>query len=135
MKFIACVCWAYAETILSHTEHTRKRFHRTLSIRGTNFRVCSARGKKWTVFTCKFMLSIGERISSHTEHKGNKFHRWLSIRRTDFIACWACVEMFKSWISWPNLIWFSKISCYRPLGPHGFGFWKKVKKNFMLVYL
>jgi hypothetical protein len=30
--------WAYAETISSHTEHTRKRFHRLLSIR-RNFSV------------------------------------------------------------------------------------------------
>jgi hypothetical protein len=70
---------AHAETILSHTEHTRKRFHRTLSIRGTNFCACSASGKMWTVFTCKFMLSIretnliagwayAERISSLAEH-------------------------------------------------------------------
>ncbi len=76
---------------LSHTEHTRKRFHRTLSIRGTNFCACSASGKMWTVFTCKFMLSkrgtnfiahwaYTERISSLPEHTWNGFHCWLSIR-------------------------------------------------------
>ncbi len=107
---------------LGFWEHTRKRFvahwafeerlHRTLSIRGTNFRACSASSKMWTVFRCKFMLSIRrtnfiahwaytELISSHTEHA--------------FIAGWAYAEMFKSWIAWPNRIWFSKISCYRPL--------------------
>ncbi len=73
------VCWAYAETILSHAEHTRNRFHRTLSIPGTNFRACSASGKMWTVFTCTI----------HAEHKRNEFYRTLSIRGTNFIACWA----------------------------------------------
>ncbi len=71
------VCWAYAERILSHTEHTRNEFHRMLSILGT-----------------------------------------------------ACAEMFKSRISLPIRIRFLKISCYRPLGPYGFGFCKKsIKKN------
>ncbi len=60
------------ETILSHTEHMRKRFHRTLSIRRLNFRVCSASGKMLTVFTCTAMLSIW----------GN-----------DFIAPWAYEEI------------------------------------------
>ncbi len=78
------------ETILSHTEHTRKRFHGTLSIWGTNFRACPASGKMWTVFTCKYMLSIrrtnfiagwayAERISLLAEHTRNGFHCWLSI--------------------------------------------------------
>jgi hypothetical protein len=59
----------------------------------------------------------------------NEFHRMLSIRGTNFIACWACAEMFKSWISRPNRIRFSKISCYRPLGQYGFGFCKKSLKK------
>jgi hypothetical protein len=63
-------------------EHSRKRFHRTLSIRGTNFRACPASGKMWTVFTCKYMLSI-------------EFYCTLSIRQTNFIAGWAYAE----WIS------------------------------------
>ncbi len=95
-KLWACICWAYVETILSHTDHTRKRFHRTLIIRGTNFRACSASGKMWIVFTCTSMLNI---------------------RGTNFIAQWAYAKMFKSRISRPNLIQFSKISCYRTLGP------------------
>jgi hypothetical protein len=33
-------CSAYAERILSNTEHTRNDFHRMLSIRGTNFIAC-----------------------------------------------------------------------------------------------
>jgi hypothetical protein len=89
--FIACACWAYEETILTHTEHTRKRFYCTLSIRGTNFRVCSASVKMWTVFTYKSILSLhgtnfiahwayGEQILSLAEHTGNGFHRWLRIR-------------------------------------------------------
>ncbi len=96
-KIIACACWAYAETILSHTEHTRKRFHRTLSIRA-----CSASGKMWTVFTCKSMLSIrgtnfiahwayAKWISSLAEHMRDGLHSWLSKRG--------------------NQIRFSKISC------------------------
>ncbi len=124
-KIITCVCCAYAETILSHAEHTRNRLNRTLSIRGTNFRACSACCKMWTVFTCTI----------HAQHMRNKFYRMLSIHGTDFIACWACAEMFKSRISRPNRIRVSNISCYRPLGPYGFGFCKKSKKNFMLVYL
>ncbi len=107
-KLIACVCWAYAETILSHAEHTRNRFHCTLSIRGTNFRTCSASGKMWAVTTCTI----------HAEHTLNEFYRTLSIRGTDFIACWAWAEMFKSQISRPNRIRFSKIPCYRPLGSY-----------------
>jgi hypothetical protein len=77
--------------ILSHAEHTRNRFHRMLSIRGTNFRACSASGKMWTFLHVQSMLSIrgtnfiahwayGELISSHAEHTGNRFHRMLSMR-------------------------------------------------------
>ncbi len=86
-KIIACVCWAYAETILSHAEHTRNRFHCTLSIRGTNFRACSACCKMWTVFTCTI----------HAQHTQNEFYRPLSIRGTNFIACWAYVEPISSY--------------------------------------
>ncbi len=109
---IACICWAYAETILSHAEHTRNWFHHTLSIRGTNFRACSASCKMWTVFTCTI----------HALHTRNELYRILSIRGTNS-------EMFKSRISRPNRIRFSKISCYRPLGPCGFGFCKKKYKK------
>ncbi len=85
-KIIACVCWAYAETILSHTEHTWNEFHRTLSIRGTNFRACSASGKMWAVFTCTI----------HAELTRNEFYRTLSILGTNFIACWAYAEPISS---------------------------------------
>jgi hypothetical protein len=129
-KIIACVCLAYAETILSHAEHTLNRFHCTLSIRGTNFRACSASCKMWTVFTCTIH-------AQHTRNefyrtltiRWNEFHSMLSIRGTDFIACWACAEMFKSRISRLKRTRFSKISCYRPLGPYGFGFCKKKSKE------
>ncbi len=73
----ARACRAYVETILSHTEHTRKRFHHTLSIRGTNFCACSASGKMYMYCTCTYI---------HAEHKRNEFHRTLSIRGTNFIA-------------------------------------------------
>ncbi len=111
-----------------------------LSIRGTDFiaywayeEQISAHAQpavKWAHF---YMYNpcwaYAERILSHTEHTGNEFHRMQSILGTDFIACWACAEMFKSRISRPNRIWFSKISCYRPLGPLGFGFCKKRQKK------
>ncbi len=84
--FIACVCCAYAETILSHAEHTRNRFHRKLSIRGTNFRACSASCKMWTVFTCTI----------YAQHTRNEFYRTLSIRGTNFITCWAYAEQISS---------------------------------------
>ncbi len=73
--------------------------------------------------------AYAEQILSHTEQTRNKFHHMLSIHGTDFIACWACADMFKSQISRPNRIWFSKISCYRPLGPYVFGFCQKRKKK------
>jgi hypothetical protein len=85
-KIIACVCWAYSETILSQAEHTRNPFHRTMSIRGTNFRACSASGKMWTVFTCTI----------HAEHTRNEFYCTLSIRGTNFFACLAYVEPISS---------------------------------------
>jgi hypothetical protein len=114
--FIAC--WAYAEPISSHTEHTRNEFPRMLSQR-LNVNRFYMYNPCW---------AYAERILSHTEHTQNEFLRMLSIRGTDFIACWACAEMFKSRISGPNRWRFSKISCYRPLGPYGFGFCKTVKK-------
>ncbi len=73
--------------------------------------------------------AYAERILSHTEHTRNEFHCMLSILGTDFTACWACAEMFKSLISLPIRIRFLKISCYRSLGPHGFGFYKKSIKK------
>ncbi len=79
-KIIPCACWAYVKTSI-----------RPLSIRGANFRACSASGKMLTVFTCTSMLSIRgtnfialwaymERISSLAEHTRNWFYRWLSVR-------------------------------------------------------
>ncbi len=81
----------------------------------------------WTVFTCTI----------HAEHTRNEFYRTLSILGTNFIACWAYSEPISSHaeharkcrISRPNRIRFSKISCYRPLGPYGFGFCKKSHKK------
>jgi hypothetical protein len=67
-------------------EHTRNLFHRTLSIRGTNFRACSASGKRWTAFT----------FTIHAEHTRNEFYSTLSSRGTNFIACWAYAEPISS---------------------------------------
>ncbi len=107
--------WAYEERISAHAQPAVK---------------CEL------FYMCNLCWAYGERILSHTEHTRNEFHRMLSILGTDFIACWACAEMFKSRISLPIQKRFFKISCYRPLGPCGFGFCKKSQnKNFMLVYL
>ena len=66
--------WAYAETISSLAEHTRRRFHSTLSLRRTNIRVCSASVHILTVFTwtSKRML-----IAELTR---KRFHRLLGLR-------------------------------------------------------
>jgi hypothetical protein len=92
---------------------------RMLSIRGTDFIA------HW---------AYKERISAHAQPavKWEQFlhvQSRLSIHGTNFIAHWAYAEMFKSRISRPNGIRFSKISCYKPLGPYGFGFCKKSQKN------
>ncbi len=66
--------WAYAETISSLAEHTRRRFHRTHSLRRTNIRVYSASVQILIVFTwtSKRML-----IAELTR---KRFHRLLSLR-------------------------------------------------------
>ncbi len=124
-KIVACVCWAYAETILLHAEHTRNRFYRIL---GTNFRACSACGKMWTVFTC----------TVHAQHTRNEFYRTLSIRGTNFIACWAYLEPISSHaehISAESNTIFKNL-VLQALGTTWFRFLqKKSKKNVMLVYL
>ncbi len=133
---IACMCWAYEETILSHAEHTRNRFHHTLSIRGTNFRTCSASGKMWTVFTCTI----------HAEHTRNEFYRTLSICGTNFLACRAYSESISSHAEHARkclkVEYLGRIE-YDFQKSRVTGLWdhkvsvsaKKVKKNFMLVYL
>jgi hypothetical protein len=135
-KIIACVCWAYAETIFSHAEHTRNRFHCTLSIRGTNFCACSASRKMWTVFTCTI----------HAEHTRNEFYRTVSISGTNLIACWAYSEPISSHAEHPRkclkVEYLGRIE-YDFQNSHVTGPWdhmvsvsaKKVKKNVMLVYL
>jgi hypothetical protein len=54
----------------------------------------------------------------------------LSILGTDFIACWACAEMFKSRISRPNRIRFSKSRVTGPWDHKVSVSAKKVKKKF-----
>jgi hypothetical protein len=68
-------CWAYAEPISSHAEHTRNEFPRMLSQRSNV-----------NIFTCTI----------HAEHTRNEFYRTLSIRGTNFIACWAYWETISS---------------------------------------
>ncbi len=97
--------WTYEEMVSLHTEYEERIFVQAQP-----------------AVKCEHMYI-------HAEHTRNKFHRWLSIRVMDFIAGWAYAELFKSQISQLNRIWFSKISCYRPLGLEGFGFCKKSPKN------
>jgi hypothetical protein len=126
--------------LYAHAEHTRKRFYRMLSILGTDFIAhwayeerISAHAQPAIKCELFYMYNLcwayQEQILSHTEHTQNEFHRMLSILGTDFIACWACADMFKRRISLPIRIRFLKISSYRPLGPYGFGFCKKVEKK------
>ncbi len=99
-----------------------KRFYRILSIRGRDFIAYWAYDVQifahaQPAVKCEQFLHVNtswakaEQISSHTEHTPNEFHRWLSMPGMDFIAGWAYAEIFKSRISRPNRIWFSKISC------------------------
>ncbi len=98
----------------SQNLHFNMRF---LSIRRINFHV-SASGKILTVFTCTIYAEhTGKWFYRILSIRGNDFKHWLSIGGYDFIADWAYTEMFKSRISHSNRIRFSKISCYRPLGP------------------
>ncbi len=133
-EIIACACWAYAETILSHTEHARKRFHRTLSVR-------------WTEFLR--MLSQRKNVNSfymyiYAEHTGKWFYCTLSIRGNDLNGGWAYAEMISSLTEhtrkclkveylgesntiFKNLVW-------QALGTIRIRFLQK-SQNFMLVYL
>ncbi len=82
-NFIAC--WAYKETISSHTESMPNKFLRMLSH-------CS----NLTVFIwiSKACGANAERISSLAEHTWKWFHHWLSISWNDFIACLAMENFF-----------------------------------------
>jgi len=57
-----------------------KRFHRTLSLRRTNFCVCSASVQIWTVFTwtSKHMISQHKTISLLADHTCKRFNHLLS---------------------------------------------------------
>ncbi len=117
----------------AHAEHTWKRAYAHWAYEEWIFTHAQP------VVKCEQFLHVhpcsayAERISSHSEHTWNEFHRWLSIHGMYLIAGWAYAEMFKSWISRPNQIRFSKILCYRPLGP--FGFCKKSERaNFLLNF-
>ncbi len=108
-------------SLVSFAEHT-------LSIRGNDLIAHWACAERIFAYAqpavkCSKFLHVhlcwayGEMILSHPEHTKKWCKHWLSIRVNDFIADWAYVEMFKSRISQPNRIRFSKIFCYRPLGP------------------
>jgi hypothetical protein len=119
-----------------------------LSIRGTDFIAHWAYEEQISAHAqpavkCEQFLHV--HCTIHAQHTRNKLYRTLSIRGTNFIACWAYVELIsshaeharkclKSRISRPNRIWFSKISCYRPLGSYGFGFCKKRKKKCLCTF-
>jgi hypothetical protein len=68
-----------------------------------------------------------------------RFNCWLGQCENNFIAGRANTEtilahtesarkFFKIRISLPNRMFFSKILCYRPLGPYEFGFCEKTEK-------
>jgi hypothetical protein len=109
-KIIACAGWAYTEKISSLAEHMRKRFHRTLSLRRTNFRACSASVQILTVFTWPSKRMLSQRgnnfiaswaskrrtISSLAKHMRKRFHRLLTIRGKDLIYGRAYVETISS---------------------------------------
>ncbi len=61
----------------THAEHTRKWFHRLLSIRGNDFNA------PWAYV---------EMISTYPEHTRKLFHRRLSIRGNDFNVSWTYAE-------------------------------------------
>ncbi len=71
-----------------------------------------------------------ENYSMRWEHMRERFHRWLARTQNVFLAGWAYAEMFKSRISRPNRIRFSKISCYRPLNHKDLVSVNKVSKKF-----
>ncbi len=86
LKIIACTCWAYVELILSHTEHTSKQFHRTLSIQG-KILIHDQPTVKCDQFLHGHPRRVyAEQILLHTQHTRNKFHRWLSIRKISSLA-------------------------------------------------
>ncbi len=98
-------------------EHTRKRFFAHWAYGEQIFAYAQPVEKFEQFLHVQLCWAYGKMILSHPEHTRKWFKRWLSIRGNYFIADWAYAEMFTSRISWPNWIWFSKISCYRPLGP------------------
>ncbi len=109
-----------------YAEHTRNRFHCTLSIPGTKLRACSASGKMWTGFTCTI----------HAERMRNKFYCTLSIHGNDFIACRANTESISSHAEHARKCLKVEYLVLQALGTIWFRFLQKSQnKNFMLVYL
>ncbi len=112
-----------SSNIFAVTEHSRN--HIFLERYPKNF--FSPKTSLWSIrwIPKLFFKIVYSRNLHFAEHTRNEFHRTLSIRRTrwlsirgmDFIAGCAYAEIFKSRISRPYGIRFSKISCYRPLGP------------------
>ncbi len=99
----------------AYAGHMRKRFYCMLIIRWTDFIAHWAYEERISAHA-QPEVNRGDQflhVQSVAEHTQNKFYRTLSIRGTNFIACWAYTE---------------------PIS-YGFGFCKKSKKNFMLVYL
>jgi hypothetical protein len=70
-QIIACAGWAYYI------------FHRTLSLRLKNFRVCSCSA------SIQILAVFHMDIQTHAELTRKRFHRLLSIHGNGFIACWA----------------------------------------------
>ncbi len=88
-------------SILSHAEHTRNQFPSMLSIRGTNFRACSASGNMWAF--------LHVRGASKIKLKNVNKKRMATARRLIFgisqgIHCWSDYTVFfiieKLWRQW-----------------------------------
>jgi hypothetical protein len=81
-------CWAYAEWILSHTEHTGNWFHRMLSILGIDFMACWACAERLnisaesnTIFKNLVLKALGTIRFRFPQKKSNKkFHACVPLK-------------------------------------------------------
>ncbi len=111
-KILVCAGWAISETILSHTEPTRKQFRRWLCQRWTNFRVCYASESNFG----SFFIDIRQKAKPARK----EFHRCLSKRAKNSIAyrviaetILSLIESTRKWFViayWVNVEIFHKLT-------------------------
>ncbi len=92
-------CWAYVETISSHTESTPDELMRMLSQRSNLDKFLHGHPNACWANT--------KTISSLAEHTWKRFNRLLSISRIEFIAWWANGEIFlkkEGWTAWWSIL-------------------------------